>query len=116
MISKCMSIVNNMAQEDQDSLLEKLESYQAMGIPADKAQRMAASDVHQEILTEEAEFMRLLAEQHPDIADDKPETAKSPADRINQELTNAISKSVDEDFMGIVQRMQKDGVLEVNCE
>jgi hypothetical protein len=44
-MSKCMNIVNTMAQQDQDKLLERLEVHQAAGMAPQDAQRAAAQDV-----------------------------------------------------------------------
>lgn len=66
MKSKCMDIVNSLAQEDQDNLLDKLDHYIKMGVPPEKAQRMAASDVMEEIKQEHKDFIKLVEEQHPD--------------------------------------------------
>jgi hypothetical protein len=61
-----MEIVNKMADEDQDSLLAKLEQYQKIGVPASKAQKMAAKDMLEELKGERADFMRAVEEQHPE--------------------------------------------------
>ncbi len=76
--SKCIDIVNRMDQEDQDTILAKLDSYLAMGIPADKAQKMAATDTLEELKAEEAEFMRLVQEQHPEPVEEPVAEAKEP--------------------------------------
>jgi hypothetical protein len=65
--SGCMKLAMTMDQHDQDSLLERLDQYQAQGIPAAQAQRMAATDTLAEIQGEQAEFMKMLREQHPDL-------------------------------------------------
>lgn len=72
-MSGCMKIVAKMDQDDQDSLLARLDQYQADGVPAERAQVMAASDTLAELEAERKEFMVLLREQHPDLFLVKPE-------------------------------------------
>jgi hypothetical protein len=56
------------ARVDADAwVASELDQYIAMGIPPEKAQRMAASDVLAEIEQEHQDFIKLVAEQHPDM-------------------------------------------------
>lgn len=64
--SKCMDIVNSLDQEDQDAVLEKLDKYQSLGMPAARAQVAAVSDVLAEIKAERQDFTKLVEEQHPE--------------------------------------------------
>jgi hypothetical protein len=68
-----MDIVNSMDDEDGANVLEKLDQYIAMGVPAAKAQRMAVADALEELAAEAKEFMRLVTEQNPE-----PEVAPEP--------------------------------------
>jgi predicted transcriptional regulator len=67
--SKCLDIVNSLSQEDQDSVLTKLDQYQAMGMAPARAQVAAVTDVLEELKAEQADFVKLVEEQHPDEED-----------------------------------------------
>ena len=90
-----MDIINRLDQRDQDLVLERLDFHIANGVPPKDAQRLAVLDA----------LAALDAKPYEEVSGQR-----------HQELVNAIAKSVDNDFIGITMRMQKDGVLEVNCE
>ncbi len=66
-MSGCMALVSRMSQSDQDALLARLDQYQADGIPAERAQIMAASDMLAEVDAERTQIFQALAEQFPDL-------------------------------------------------
>jgi len=66
-MSGCLALVAKMPQSDQDALLARLDQYQADGIPAERAQVMAANDMLAEIRAEREQLMSAIAEQHPDL-------------------------------------------------
>ncbi len=66
-MSGCMALVSRMSQSDQDALLARLDQYQADGIPAERAQIMAASDMLAEVDAERSQIFQALAEQFPDL-------------------------------------------------
>jgi hypothetical protein len=66
-MSGCMALVSRMSQSDQDALLARLDQYQADGIPAERAQIMAASDMLAELDAERTQIFQALAEQFPDL-------------------------------------------------
>jgi len=74
----CMKIVSRMSEADQDALLSRLDAYQADGVPAERAQLMAAQDMLAEIQGERDQLFNLLREQHPDLFS----VAESPAPRV----------------------------------
>jgi hypothetical protein len=66
-MSGCLALVAKMPEADQDALLARVDQYQADGIPAERAQVMAANDVLAEIRAERSQLMSAIAEQHPDL-------------------------------------------------
>jgi len=74
----CMKIVSRMSEADQDALLSRLDAYQADGVPAERAQLMAAQDMLAEIQGERDQLFNLLREQHPDLFS----VAESPAPQV----------------------------------
>ncbi len=62
-----MKLVSSMDESDQGALLTRLDQYQKDGIPAERAQVMAASDTLAELEAERKEFMAMMREQHPDL-------------------------------------------------
>lgn len=66
-MSGCMKLVSRMSQADQDLLLARLDQYQADGVPAERAQFMAAQDTLAEVQGERTQLASLLREQHPDL-------------------------------------------------
>lgn len=76
-MSACMKLVSKMDEQDQDMLLDRLAQYQKDGIPAERAQLMAASDTLAELENERKEFMAALREQHPDLFLVKPDIKRS---------------------------------------
>lgn len=66
-MSGCMKLIAKMSEADQDALLQRLDQYEADGVPADRAQFMAAQDMLAEIQGERDSLFSLLQEQHPDL-------------------------------------------------
>ena len=87
-MSGCMKLVSRMSQADQDSLLERLDQYQADGVPAERAQVMAAQDALSEIRNERTQLAALLREQHPELF-------TTPAE-ISPSLVSGIQKGTAE--------------------
>lgn len=75
-LSGCMKLVSSMDESDQEALLGRLDQYQKAGIPAERAQVMAASDTLAELESERREFMAMLRDQHPDLFLIKPTAPK----------------------------------------
>lgn len=73
-MSGCMKVVARMSDEDQEILLARLDAYQADGVPAKEAQRMAAADALAEVEAERAEMLKTITEQHADLVE-KPAAA-----------------------------------------
>lgn len=76
----CMALVAKMPQADQDALLERLDQYQADGIPAERAQTMAARDMLAEIQAERTQIFDAIAKQYPDLL----EVAEAPAATLSR--------------------------------
>ena len=92
--SKCMDIVNRLDQEDQDSVLSKLDKYVDMGVSAKKAQRMAAVDAMEELKQERVDFERLVEEQHPAQEEDtKTGGDQNPVLSAKRNLPNVMIAS-----------------------
>jgi hypothetical protein len=90
-LSACMEIVNSMSDADRDDMLTRLDTYIADGVPAEQAQKMAAQDALEELLAEQAEFSRLLREQHPDLFN-----ATIPEDQdVDPDMPDAVIKAMD---------------------
>jgi len=71
--SKCMSIVDQLSEADQDILLEKLATLQAAGLPPEQAQFKAIDDIL-------SQMDRELADLGPDSQSAKQKPAKPRRD------------------------------------
>lgn len=78
-MSGCMKLISKMSEADQDALLQRLDQYEADGVPRERAQTMAAQDMLAEIQGERDSLFGLLKEQHPDLftASEEPEAAEA---------------------------------------
>lgn len=85
----CMKIVSRMSEADQDALLSRLDAYQADGVPAERAQLMAAQDMLAEIQGERDQLFNLLREQHPDLFS----VAESPAPQVQASRQRAAVRT-----------------------
>ena len=108
-MSGCMKIVAKMDQDDQDSLLARLDQYQADGVPAERAQVMAASDTLAELEAERKEFMALLREQHPDLFLVKPEPAKAKTEVQASERRDVVDTPQFKRWFGNSQVVDAEG-------
>ncbi len=66
-LNTCMTVVSKISPADNESVLARLEAYQAAGMTPADAQRLAGNDLVAEIDQEGAEMRRLVREQHPDL-------------------------------------------------
>lgn len=66
-MSKCLQIVNDLPEHDQNDLLGRADKYMDDGVPASKAHSMAVKDMLAELRQDREDFHKLIAEQHPDL-------------------------------------------------
>ena len=66
-LQDCMKLATDMDQADADRLLELLAGYEKIGVPAERAQVMAAYDLQAEVDGDIAEVVQALKEQHADL-------------------------------------------------
>lgn len=66
-LNTCMTVVSKISPSDSESVLARLEAYQAAGMSSADAQRLAGNDLLAEIDQEGAEMRALVREQHPDL-------------------------------------------------
>lgn len=85
----CMKLRANLHADDETALLDRLERYQAQGIPAEHAQVMAAHDTLAELQAEHEEFQGHLREQHPDLFEEKAAPVEEPAPAEDAKLSVA---------------------------
>ncbi len=66
-IRSCVSIATKLPDSDRDSLLARVDELMAAGVPAEKAQGIAAADALADIRAERVEMEALLKQQHPSV-------------------------------------------------
>lgn len=79
-LSNCMSIVNEMSEDDASALLEKLDAYQAAGADPAEAARMAARDLMAEVATDRQATVKQIRAAIPP-APPAPEPVRPMPDR-----------------------------------
>ena len=95
----CMNLVARMHDDDQETLLARLQHYQDQGIPPERAQLMAAHDTLSELQADHDEFMGQVKEQHPDMFKasiveppaPEPQPEEQPHERAERELNENVA-------------------------